>query len=305
MSADASPVPMVGLIDYHSGDVTERCIESVLSTSSVPLQFVIVDNGGAVRIDRPDVTVIEPGRNLGFAGGCNVLLDRARAAGAPWLWILNNDCTLEHGWLPHVEAAVASGFADIYTSVSLHGDTDRVWYGGGRIEAATNRHSHEFYGELATTLDLPALSRTQWASGANLIVPRATFVDCAPFDEHLFLYREETDWQRTNGFTVGLIGTPLVRHYAGATTRSLGPSLETFFSARNSWITGNRYLTRARRVRFWTAWLTDFVAKPLLRGRFGQLRAGWSGRAARNLSGPEALGIFQRISDPTGGRPKG
>nr|WP_300047371.1 glycosyltransferase [uncultured Nocardioides sp.] len=297
--APSSGRPMIGLIDYHSQTDTARCIDSILATAAEDLDVVVVVNGGTFTSAHPQVRTIRPDRNLGFAGGCNLLLTLAHDTRAPWLWVLNNDCTLEEGWPQHLTSALNHSSADLITSVTLHGDSGLVWFGGGEYHSKTNRQHHAHYGEEISELSLPELSPTVWASGANIVVRRHVLDANLPFDEDLFLYREEFDWQRANRLTVDLIGHPLVRHYPGSTTGRTAGNLEAYFSARNSWVTGHRYLRRMNWPLFRVVWLWDFAIKPILRRDWTAARAAYLGWRNRQMPGHAALEFYVSLSRAT------
>jgi len=101
----------VVVVNYNGGDLTLRCLRSVLGSDwpAGALRVVLVDNGShdaaaaRVRRELPTVEVIDPGRNLGFAGGCNVGLQQL--AGVEYVALLNNDAHVDPAWLqPLVDA---------------------------------------------------------------------------------------------------------------------------------------------------------------------------------------------------------
>jgi len=78
------------VLHYGARDVTESCLGALAMT--VPdVEVVVVDNQG----DWPDADV-RPGKNLGFAQGCNA---GAMHTDAEKLVFLNNDCVPHPGWL--------------------------------------------------------------------------------------------------------------------------------------------------------------------------------------------------------------
>ena len=104
---DARPVPVVRVvvINYDGGQMTLDCLRSVLATEypADRLEVVMVDNGSLddvverVRAELPDVRVIEPFENTGFAGGCNLGI---RADGHyDHVALVNNDATVRPDWL--------------------------------------------------------------------------------------------------------------------------------------------------------------------------------------------------------------
>ena len=57
--------------------ILERCVLSVLASTGVEVDVILVDNTGTDETvdrlgERAGVRVVRPGRNLGFAGGNNV-----------------------------------------------------------------------------------------------------------------------------------------------------------------------------------------------------------------------------------------
>ena len=78
------------VLHYGEQSTTEACLEALYLT--VPdVEVVVVDNQG----DMPEADV-RPGRNLGFAQGCNA---GAMHTNASKLVFLNNDCVPHPGWL--------------------------------------------------------------------------------------------------------------------------------------------------------------------------------------------------------------
>ena len=135
------PLVRIVVVNYLGGDLTIRCLRSVRRTEwpAENLQIVLVDNspsdGVAEQVGElmPEVTVIDAGRNLGFAGGCNLAL--ADLDGVDYVALLNNDATVEPGWLRPLVAALetdpsvgaanakilfASSFVDIGLESATH-----------------------------------------------------------------------------------------------------------------------------------------------------------------------------------------
>lgn len=93
------------ILTWNQLDVTKTCVESLRRHTSARHEWVFVDNGStdgtvdflrALAAERPETVVIENGRNLGFARGCNQ--GRAIATGE-YVLFLNNDVIVTEGWL--------------------------------------------------------------------------------------------------------------------------------------------------------------------------------------------------------------
>lgn len=276
----------IGLIDFNTPRVTEAAVTDL--RSKFPGAMILVVENGTTRGEYGDAVVIRPGRNLGFAGGCNRLIGEARSRRLSALWIMNNDCVARADALRVYADAAEAGDADIYTSVALHGDTDRIWYGGGVHDPRTLRQRHLRYGEVFQAPPAVASFPTQWASGANMYLPQRTIERAERLDEDLFLYLEEVEWQLRSRLTVVCSNQALVRHHAGSTTSGVSTDLEFFFTARNRVrLAGS--LGGSRRVRFWSAWLSDHVGRPVARGQWRRARVALLALRSADLPGAVAL----------------
>jgi GT2 family glycosyltransferase len=111
MSA-SEPLVRVVVLNYNGGDLTIDCLRSLLETDWPPerLEVVLVDNASTdgvvdrVRRELPHVVVVPSPVNGGFSAGCNLGI---RTPGAyDLLALINNDATVEPGWLRPLAAAI-------------------------------------------------------------------------------------------------------------------------------------------------------------------------------------------------------
>src|SRR5690242_20459746 len=70
------------ILAWGDEPVLEEAVDAVLASEGVDVDVVLVDNGctsdAVPRLAAvPGVTVLTPGENLGFAGGCNLGASRA------------------------------------------------------------------------------------------------------------------------------------------------------------------------------------------------------------------------------------
>ena len=77
---DFTPFVRVIVINFDGGQMTIGCLQSLLATDwpDDQLEIVMVDNGSLddvverVRVELPQVRIVEPLANTGFAAGCNL-----------------------------------------------------------------------------------------------------------------------------------------------------------------------------------------------------------------------------------------
>jgi GT2 family glycosyltransferase len=128
------------VLNYNGGELVLRSLESLerLEWPRERLELVMVDNGSrdgseqTVRERFPGVLVVEAGRNLGFGGGNNLGL--ADLGDVDYVGLLNNDATVEPGWLATLVAALEADprlgaacpkilFAPTFVEVTLEAPT--------------------------------------------------------------------------------------------------------------------------------------------------------------------------------------
>ncbi|MCX7596938.1 MAG: glycosyltransferase family 2 protein, partial [Fischerella sp.] len=89
------------LLNWNGWQDTVKCIVSLKGLSYPNYEIVVLDNASTndsveqIRAAHPDVTLIETGANLGFAGGNNVGIRYALEHGAEYIWLLNNDTIVD------------------------------------------------------------------------------------------------------------------------------------------------------------------------------------------------------------------
>ena len=109
MSDALVPYVRVVVLNWNNDWLTTRCVRSILASDHPAdrLEVVVADNGSIdgslsrLRADLPldsgRVRIVENGANLGFAEGCN--RGMRDLDGVDFVALINNDATVEAGWL--------------------------------------------------------------------------------------------------------------------------------------------------------------------------------------------------------------
>ncbi|HEX7276117.1 MAG TPA: glycosyltransferase family 2 protein [Acidimicrobiales bacterium] len=195
----------------------ERSVDSILASEGVDAVAIVVDNGGDPATidrlaDRPRVTVVRPGTNLGFAGGCNA----GAAAGRPtsdFIAFLNQDAVLERGALAAlVEVASRPDVGVASASVRLADDPDLMNSAGNPVHFLGFCWSGAFQEPAA---DYPAEADVLSAAGTAMALRRSLWDALGGFTDEYFAYHEDTElsmrcWQR--GLRVVYVPTAVVTH---------------------------------------------------------------------------------------------
>ena len=204
------------------------------------------DGGGAT------LTLIQAGRNAGYAAGNNVGIRFALAQGCDCVWILNNDTVVEPDALTWLLARVREepriglcGSTLVYQArpeivQALAGSRFRRWRGWG-VEIGAGSM-------LAQRPDAPAIEgQLSYINGASTLATRAFIETVGLMEESYFLYWEEIDWayRARSRFKLGYAPNSVVHHKVGASigTRHEGPqsALAEFYMIRGAILFCRRY----------------------------------------------------------------
>lgn len=156
----------------------------------------VIDNGsrdgGAdwVRRCRPGVEVVELGVNRGPAASRNAAL---RGSAAPWVLLLDGDCSLAPGFAGSLLREMSAHPADVYSArVVYAGDHGLIYYDAGAAHVL-GLLCLENVG--ARVGEAPAPSRAPGAASTSaLLVRREAALAAGLFDEEYFFFGEDLDF---------------------------------------------------------------------------------------------------------------
>jgi GT2 family glycosyltransferase len=178
------------IVAYQSGDALTRCLDSLAGQDGVA-EVVVVDNGdGAAEIDeaarREGVRVIRPGRNLGFAAGCNL---GARHSGAEVLVFLNPDTVVAPGAIAQLVQALENREIGIVMARLRLLDQPELLNSRGTEVHISGIAWAGGYGQPAE--DLTERRRIAAPSGSAMALRTNTFGRLGGFTDELFMYQED------------------------------------------------------------------------------------------------------------------
>ncbi|MDZ7771562.1 MAG: glycosyltransferase family 2 protein [Balneolaceae bacterium] len=221
------------LVNWNGWRDTLECIASLEELDYPNARIVVVDNGSTndsvrqLRSRCRDHTLLESGRNLGFAGGTNLGIRHAMEEGADYLWILNNDTVVESQALDRLlERMQGEPRIGICGSRLIYLDQPEVLQalGGGTYNRWLGITRYVGEGGPARMEVEPADIERQldYISGASMLVSRRFIEEVGPMNEEYFLYYEELDWMERAGgrFELGFAPHSVVYHKEGASIKA-------------------------------------------------------------------------------------
>lgn len=232
---NAGPTVYIILLNWHGWQDTIACLESLASLEYTNYRILVVDNGSTddsvtrIRAAHPEVPIIETGCNLGFSGGCNVGIRRALEEGADYVWLLNNDTTVEPLALSAmVDVAEADPRVGAIGSMIYYLDNPKeiqAW-GGGSVNFWFGLSRHHL-------APVPS-SKLHYLTAASILLRRSALEEVGLLDEEtFFMYWEDVDFSfrlRKAGWRLAVADQSIVFHKEHAATGKGSPLLDYYFN---------------------------------------------------------------------------
>ena len=228
------------VVMYKSESMLSEFVESLPSGfGTVPYKLIAVDNAspdGSAELIRklaPDATVVETGRNGGYAAGINAGVEVAGKYTA--ILVVNSDVRLKPGCVPELmrqmrgssgvgivvpklidghgrliesmrrEPSVRHALFDAILGASLAGRIGRL----GEVVTRTSAYDQQ--------------QLTDWAEGSTQLISLECWLACGGWDESFFLYSEETEFDlraRDRGYATLYVPTATAVHLEGGSGSS-------------------------------------------------------------------------------------
>jgi GT2 family glycosyltransferase len=154
------------------------------------VEVIVVDNAGSDRavVEPFGVRLVEPGRNLGFAGGCN---RGAAEASGDVLVFLNPDTVVDPGALSRLAQTLEDPSIGIAMARLRLLDRPELLNSGGTVVHLTGLAWAGRYAEPAEMLS--ELEEVPAPSGAAMAIRHDLFDELGGFTDDLFMYLEDTE----------------------------------------------------------------------------------------------------------------
>jgi len=266
-----SPRVFIIILQYNHSQDTIKCLASVGKLTFPNFQVVIVDNASqnaekdniksylkcqlpqlqVLPVQaRPVIELLENQQNLGYAGGNNVGIHYALKHGADYVFILNNDTTVEPDLLDKlVTIAESDPQVGIVGPAIREGDGRVAYYGKISWLKPELKHSYTLPTSsypharlnLAKVIHTQGstLRRGEYVIGAAMLIKKEVLKKIEGFDEVYFLYFEDADLclrAQLAGYKLKIAPKAMISHQVSASTSTLGKPLILRYHMRNALI---------------------------------------------------------------------
>ena len=280
------PALSIVILNYNTGDLLDRCLQSVEWNAS-PAQTIVVDNASQdssaqiVRQKHPQAQLIVSPHNAGFARGMNLGM---AATTAPIIFTLNADTELLPTTLPPLIAALEHlPQAGILGPTQYLPDPKQPGARGPRLASTFHDPTlaHEawrlllFGDSVAARLQIGPWQKAEgaprpvdWLMGAALLFRRECLSAIHGFDETQFMYGE--DWDicfraRQAGWHIYFVPEAAILHHENAAAqKELGASRRAHVLQANLYFHRKHFGRTSQRLLAACYWLGAWLRLALL-----------------------------------------
>jgi N-acetylglucosaminyl-diphospho-decaprenol L-rhamnosyltransferase len=220
MSLPLAPNVSVVIVAYHGDRWIAPCVESLLASTELPVQILLVDNDGNTALAQmakgwSGTRVIRTAQPLGFAAANNFALRFVDPA-ADAVCFLNQDTISAAGWL---DACVQLLRADARLGAVV---PLTYTYDGKELDAAFKDCASTANGlldALSAGQPLAPLYEVSVAPAAAMVVKTAAIQAAGAFDPVFGSYYEDYDLCRRlrgAGYAIGIATAACIQHFGGS-----------------------------------------------------------------------------------------
>lgn len=262
MNVQQFPPISIIVLNWNGAADTLACLDSLAALTYPNFNVVVVDNGSSddslARL-RPygapyPLTLLETGRNLGYAGGNNVGMRYALEHGADFVLVLNNDTVVAPDMLEHLQDAALRypNAAAFSAKIYFFDEPNRIWYAGVNWNDKLSRFIHIGEGEFDDNQRFSKTSEVDYACGCVFFVSAERLHEIGLLNEDFFLYYEETDWcfrARERGHASIYVPGAKVWHKISQSFGGERSPLAIYFITRNRLLWARRHARLFRRLK--------------------------------------------------------
>lgn len=298
----------ITIVDYNGKENTIECLESLnlVKKDGICLHVVVVNTAENVSYKLNKIynnfttTVLNPGKNAGFAGGQNRAIRYALENGSDYILILNNDTIADKNLineLMHVldtnksvgivspKIYFAKGY-EFHKNKYKKEDLGKVlWYAGAIMDWQNIVGSHRGVDEVDRG-QFNTNEKTDFASGCAMLVKKEVFEKVGLFDEKYFLYYEDADLSiraKKANFDIFYAAAAILWHKNAGSAGGSGSKLQDYYIGRNRLLFGMKYASLRSKLailkesfyllfkgRMWQKkGIQDFYAQRFEKGSYG------------------------------------
>ncbi|HSX03971.1 MAG TPA: glycosyltransferase family 2 protein [Rhabdochlamydiaceae bacterium] len=254
------PKIFIIILNWNGKKDTLECLSSVEKINYQNFEVVVVDNGSSddsvsvIKTAFPQITLLETGKNLGYAEGNNVGIRYAMDSGADFLFILNNDTTLD----PEILTHFAEGFKEkpeagiLGAKIYLYHERNKFDHLGGKWNRKTFAFDLIAQGQIDDGKTWETMEELDYVCGAGFMVRKEVVTAIGLFEPKFFLYWEDADFcYRARKYGFKIMTCPNSKLWHKVSSSFVGGKVHSsYFIWRNRLLWIERNLSRSDKLCF-------------------------------------------------------
>ena len=234
-------------VNYNGLEDTLALLESLYTINTFPLEVIVVDNGSVadeakiIKEKYPEAITVRSEKNLGFAGGNNLGIKKAKGDA---MFFLNNDTVIREDGISHLVGELFSheSTGAVSPKILFHFPPRNIQFAGyTELTKYTLRNSIIGFDRPDSGI-YNVVSESCYLHGAAMMVKKEVVEKAGMMPEIYFLYYEELDWcmrMRENGYRLIYNPAFTVYHKESRSTGQNSP-FRTFYIVRNRLLFAHR-----------------------------------------------------------------
>lgn len=244
IDVNKDPKVSIILVNYNGYQDTIECLKSLQNLKYNNFEVIIVENGSndydAIRDDKflnENAIVILEKENGGFSAGNNIGIRYALEHGTDYVFLLNNDTTIDSQAVRYlVDASEEDDKIGITTgNIYYYSQPEELWYSNGIYN----------YKKGATYMVNDASEEVSFVCGCMMLIKRAVIEQIGFLSDDFFLYSEDTEYDcRAVAAGWKLKWTPKAKVYHKISASTVENSdFQQYYMIRNNLLIVKRYGT--------------------------------------------------------------
>lgn len=275
-------------VNYNGLSDTLELIESLYThLQDIEYEIIVVDNGSkvdesiAIRDKHPQVVTIRSEKNLGFAGGNNLGLTRARGK---YVYLINNDTIITDDSVKNlIHTLEEKPDVGLVCPKILYMDDRKIQFAGYTPMSKITIRNKVIGNGMDDDGSYDSPSYSAFAHGAAMLIKKELLAKAGLIPTMYFLYYEELDWSlriKEAGYNIYYEPNSSILHKESRTTGK-GSPLREYYISRNKLVFA--YRNRKGGARLLSLSYILLIAysirliKALVRGNFDHAKARLNG----------------------------
>jgi GT2 family glycosyltransferase len=277
MPMKKQPLVNIIILNWNGSDDTIECLHSIKDIGYKNYLIMLVDNGSSkddieklenIVHGNSKIRLIKNGKNLGFAGGCNVALKISLNSKAKYSLLLNNDTIVDNNFLDSLVkvAEVNENTGIVGPKVYHYDQPKKMWTAAIKF--------NYYFPPLSSIKDVDHQVEVNDIVGAAMLIRNETLKNTGIFDEEYFAYGEESDLNYrilNQGYKLIYCPDSVVWHKISGSTGGGFNSTVAYYKMRNK----IKYAKKNYSFKYWPTYLLFLIlyflksqAKAIFSGNF-------------------------------------